>query len=188
MKRLDLKEFPDIDIIEQYLELRSTSHFAVLYNRYLAKVNAKCISILKDENLAQDAVQDIFLKIYLNLPKFGSKSSFSTWVYSITFNHCIDFLRRKKREENLISSDPYIDINIFSDIKKEEKFDGPPEVVVKNILNKLSESEKAILLMKYVEDMSIVEISEALNKSESAVKMRLKRARTKARNMYLNNN
>lgn len=188
MSKSELKGVQDIDIIKQYLKSRSTAHFKVLYYRYLDKVTAKCISLLKDETLAQDAVQDIFLKIYLNLPKFSSKSTFSTWVYSITYNHCIDFLRRKKKERFLISYDLDIISEIFADTDAEAQFDPPSEITVKEILRYLTENEKAILLMKYIENMSILEISEALDRSQSAIKMRLKRARTKARNMYQNDN
>lgn len=74
-----------------YLKYQSEQCFSLLYNRYVKKVYAKCISILKEESLARDATQEIFLKIFLNLIRFEEKARFSTWVYAITYNYCIDF-------------------------------------------------------------------------------------------------
>ena len=60
----------DSEVIKMYLKYQSEQCFSLLYNRYVKKVYAKCISILKEESLARDATQEIFLKIFLNLIRF----------------------------------------------------------------------------------------------------------------------
>lgn len=61
----------DEELIRHYLETQDSGYFDQLYEKYSTKVFSKCISLLKDEGRAQDATQDIFLKIFLNLSKFG---------------------------------------------------------------------------------------------------------------------
>ena len=118
----------------------------MLYNRYSGKVFSKCISLLKDEQLADDATQDIFLKIYLNLAKFSGKSKFSTWVYSITYNYCIDYIRRKKKERNIFSEDienvgePLVDVPDHELLEMEVKR-------LKKVMNVIPPGDRAVLLM-----------------------------------------
>ena len=66
----------------------------------------KCISILKNEAAALDATQEIFMKLLLNLSKFTAKSKFSTWVYSISYNYCIDVIRKAKKQQKVKSELP----------------------------------------------------------------------------------
>jgi len=151
--------------------------------KYSGKVFSKCISLLKNEALAQDATQDIFLKIFLNLAKFGGKSKFSTWIYSITYNYCIDLIRKGKKERNIFSED----IEKAPDLAEEVPDSAILEIEVKKlkiILDKIPVGDKAVLLMKYQDDMSIKEISETLDKSESAIKMKIKRAKHKVQKVY----
>lgn len=92
-------EMRDFEVIHKYLKTQASVCFSLLYNRYSAKIYTKCLTILKDEMLAEDAMQEIFMKIFLNLTKFEEKAKFSTWIYSITYNYCIDYIRRKQKKE-----------------------------------------------------------------------------------------
>ncbi len=179
------KTMSDTEVIQLHLSSHNTVYFSLLYKRYANKIYGKCISLLKDEALAQDATQEIFTKIYLNLSKFSERSKFSTWVYSITYNFCIDFLRRKKKEKKLFSGE--VDENKAEDIVEEVPDTELLEMEVsrlKVILEKIPVGDKAVLLMKYQDDMSIKEIAETLDKSESAIKMKIKRAKAKAKQVY----
>ena len=173
----------DEELIRHYLETQDSGYFDQLYGKYSTKVFSKCISLLKDEGRAQDATQDIFLKIFLNLSKFGGKSKFSTWIYSITYNYCIDLIRKKKKSGNIFSDE----IERAPDLAEEVPDSALLEMEVKKlkiVLDIIPVGDKAVLLMKYQDDMSIREISETLNKSESAIKMKLKRAKHKAQKVY----
>ena len=173
----------DEDVIRMYLDSHDAKFYSILYDRYSNKVYGKCISLLKSESRAEDATQDIFIKIMMNLSKFSGKSKFSTWVYSITYNYCIDLIRRKKKDpsvlmDNIASEhDPIEEVNdqflLETNIKR-----------LKIVLEEIPVGDKAILLMKYQDSLSIREIGEMLNKSESAIKMKIKRAKLKFKKVH----
>ena len=172
------KTLTDQELITQYLETRNNYFFEILYERYSSKIFGKALTILKEESLAQDATQDIMMKILLNLSKFGGKSKFSTWVYSITYNFCIDFVRKRKKDK----SQYYEDVSEFEDVVDEIDDKEILEVRLerlKLIMEKIPADDKSILMMKYLDGMSIKEIGETINKTESAIKMKIKRAKMK---------
>ena len=175
--------FTDAALVENYLETHQQHFFDELYLRYANKVFYKSFSILNDHVLAEDATQDIFIKILLNLSKFTGKSSFSTWIYSITYNYCIDEIRRMKKEKNTIVSD---DGNLL-----DQEDDGDTLIneanmdALKATLDVIDETDKILLLMKYKDNMLLKDIAETLSLTESAVKMRLQRAKAKFRKGYL---
>lgn len=170
----------DEELVAEYIKSQNVAYFNILHQRYSAKIYAKSISMLKDEHQAHDAVQEIFMKILLNLSKFSGKSKFSTWVYSISYNFCIDLIRKRKRR-NAVYVEDFPDVGgdddrqeIDDKILLETKIEH-----LKVILEEISALDKAVLLMKYQDGMSIRDISEAFSKSESAVKMKIKRAKEK---------
>ena len=178
------QEQSDAEVIRLYLANQDARFFSILYRRYANKVYGKCISILKNDAEARDAMQDIFVKIMLNLGNFGEKSQFSTWVYSITYNYCIDAIRKKKKEKTMFSED----IERAPDVAVEEVPDQfLLEMDIKNlkvVLEALPDSDRLILIMKYHDEMSIKEIADTLGKTESAVKMKIKRAKEKAKELF----
>lgn len=174
----------DEEILQTFLETQNTRYFDVLYKRYSSKVYGKCISILKNEEQAEDAVQEIFMKILINLSKFSGRSKFSTWVYSITYNFCIDIVRRKKKTRAILVDD-MSNINDVADDDVNDKFLLEMNIRrLEIVMDKINVEEKAILLMKYQDDMSIRDIGVILSKSESAVKMKIRRAKLKSRKVY----
>ncbi|MCB0640362.1 MAG: RNA polymerase sigma factor [Phaeodactylibacter sp.] len=173
----------DTELIKLYLETQESRYFDRLYNKYATKVYSRCLSLLKDPGRAQDAAQEIFLKIFLNLSKFSERSQFSTWVYSITYNYCIDVIRRQKKQ-NAIFSD---EMEKAPDLAEEVPDQALLEMEVgrlKEVLEQIPVGDKAVLLMKYQDELQIKEIASILNKTESAVKMKIKRAKHKAQSVY----
>ena len=173
----------DEEAVEQYLRTQNVNYFNLIYDRYTNKVYAKCISMLKDNEAAEDATQEIFVKILLSLSRFTGKSKFSTWIYSITYNYCIDMIRREKK-------DMEVAVNDFSRIDTEDDNLLDAEILETNIsrlrviLNHMSAEDKSILMMKYQDDLSIREICDMLNKTESAIKMKILRAKEKFLKIY----
>lgn len=177
------KTLSDEEAVAVYLETSNNYYFELLYNRYSSKIFGKCLTILKDEYHAQDATQDILMKVLLNLSRFGGKSKFSTWVYSITYNFCIDQVRRSKKKKPVLIED----MEIFSDLEDEVSDKYILEIKLdrlKVVMNEISEEDKAILLMKYMDALSIKEIAEIFNKTESAIKMKIKRAKQRFVKMH----
>ncbi|MBK9737231.1 MAG: RNA polymerase sigma factor [Saprospiraceae bacterium] len=173
----------DEDALEQYLLTQNVNYFNLLYDRYTNKVYSKCVSMLKDQEMAEDASQEIFVKILLSLSKFSGKSRFSTWLYSITYNFCIDLIRKRKNDITVAYDD-------FSKVDSEDDEINDSELLEINVLRlqevliEMNAEDKSILLMKYQDDLSIKEICEAINKTESAVKMKILRAKERFLRIY----
>ena len=172
------KALTDEEVVQEYLTTQNNYYFEILYSRYSSKIFGKCLTILKEEALAQDATQEVMMKILLNLAKFSGRSKFSTWVYSITYNYCIDFIRRRKKEVS--SSYEQIDNleEIVDEIDDKELLEIRLERL-KVIMDKIPVDDQSILMMKYLDGMSIKEIGQVIDKTESAIKMKIKRAKMK---------
>jgi RNA polymerase sigma factor (sigma-70 family) len=174
----------DQRIIEVYLAHQAPNCFRLLYERYAGKIYAKSLTILNNAAAAEDVTQEIFAKIFLSLDRFGGKSKFSTWVYSVTYNYCIDYIRRNKKQRRVFSDE---EIEKAPDLAEEVPDHELMQMEVrqlKTVLDELPVKDKAILLMKYQDGMSIREIAAGLDKTESAVKMQIKRAKEKARHIH----
>ena len=177
------KKVSDEELVKLYLETRNVAYFNVIYKRYSGKIFGKCISLLKSESEAEDATQDVMMKILMNMSKFSGKSRFSTWIYSITYNYCIDFLRRKKKDKSVYVDDLLENLDVEEEVNDSFLLETNVKRL-KSILKVLPSGDRAILLMKYQDEMSIREIGALLEKSDSAIKMKIKRAKQKFRKTY----
>jgi RNA polymerase sigma factor (sigma-70 family) len=172
----------DEAIIELIVKEKKINLYSLIYKRYYHKVLDKCYSLLKSKEQAEEFAKEILSKSFEKLSGFKGKSSFSSWLYSISYNHCIDYLRLKKKMHypNWSSENELPEIIDESD----EDF---TEITYDNlslILEQIHPEEKALLLMKYIDNLSISQIGKSLRISNDAAKMRLKRARTRVIYLY----
>lgn len=177
-----LNSLKDEEIVQKILLENRPELFEILYRRYYHKVVDKVFSFVKNRKSAQEFSNDILTKVYEKLQGFKGNASFSSWVYSITYNYCIDYLRFQKKLH-------YPDWNRNNAIpeipdESEEDISGATFENVLTILEMVHPEEKALLLMKYQDELSLKEIGATLRISEDAVKMRLKRARTRVFYLY----
>lgn len=159
-----------------------------LYKKYNHKVYQKCLRMTQSEEDAHDLSQEIWIKIIAKLPTFQFRSHPTTWLYSITHNYCIDFLRKRTQEVKFI--------NNYSRFAGEytRSTDKNTELETKLLYEKMEgrleqyrqHDKLKILWMKYSEGRTINELSETMNISESAVKMRLQRAKKSLRQKLVN--
>ena len=136
--------------------------------------------MLSDATLAEDAAQDIFIKAYQALGRFQAKSSFSTWLYRIATNHCLDLLRKRRRYqteswEALLEKDRQRMEALFS--VSSEHLSKEYAELLKQLLSHLSVTSRTILVLREIEGLTYEEIANTLQCSLDAVKSRLKRAR-----------
>lgn len=179
------KNLTDEEIVREIVASQNPDFVGVLYERYTDKIFRKAISFVKDKETAEDLTHDIFLKILLSLASFKGKSKFSTWVYSVTYNFCIDYLRkRQKHRFSSMSYDMADDNEPIDDIDDTSAFLEMKVSRLQEVLELLNIDEKMILLMKYKDGLSIKQIQTAFDLSESAVKMRIKRAKEKVQKLY----
>lgn len=176
----------DEELVFEIVTTNSSHLFAVLYNRFSQFVYNKCYRFTNSKQEAEDLTHDVFVRLFDKLNTFKGNSKFSTWLYSFTYNFCVNYVQRntyKKKQRLTVLTD---------DVKEtfdELNFDDKNTATLSSdklyrVLEKVNAKEKSILLMKYQEEMSIKEIEKALNLGESAVKMRIKRAKQKVVDMY----
>jgi len=169
----------DTELIRGY-ERGDTQALGVLYEKYFRKVFYKCFSFSGDPDNANDLAQDIMLKAFEHLKDFKGKSRFSTWLYVIATNHCIEYVRRKSLFQE-------VDLECASECSDSDLMNNDPEEEVYfQTLDRIPPREKEILHLKYMKNQTIKELQEKYHVSASAIKMRLKRAREKAEETCLN--
>lgn len=143
-----------------------------LVNRYNSYVYSICLNILKNVEDARDTSQETFYKAYKALKKFdGSKSKFSTWLYKIAYNKCIDFIRKKNNFLNLKS---YLK---QKDIRFEYQKHQFENEIVGELLGELSERDSALITLYYLNELSVKEISFIIDDNENNIKVKLHRIR-----------
>ena len=186
MKTLRVNNLTDTELIERIIHTNNTQLFAVLYDRYSKTVYNKCYGFSKNKEEAEDLTHDVFVRLFVKLKTFKGNSKFSTWLYSFTYNFCVNYVQRnsyKKQQKVTVITDQIKENDTEDDIDDLTLFELKSEKLSK-VLDLLEPTEKMILLMKYQDDMSIKEIKTFLNLGESAVKMRIKRAKDKVVKLY----
>lgn len=166
----------------------NTDAFQELVLKYEKRVYNHCMRMVNDEMESYDLTQEVFLKVFRKIKNYEHTYSFYTWLYRITVNCCIDYLRRKKRQVQSVS----ISANTGDDSGQNGKDQDIPDdsfipdtvlankelnEVLKTAINQLSERLRSIILLKEVEGFSYEEIAEILGCSRGTVKSRLFRAR-----------
>jgi RNA polymerase sigma factor (sigma-70 family) len=182
MDKRSYKILTDNELVRKITDEKKTELFEILYHRYHYKVMDKCYGLIKNKNLSYEFAEDIFTKTFEKLTSFNHSSKFSSWLYSITYNYCIDYLRFRKKMH-------YPDWNRKNEIPEiidetEDDFTDINYQRLLEILELIHPEEKALLLMKYQDGLPIKQIAPALRVSEDAAKMRLKRARTRVIYLY----
>jgi RNA polymerase sigma-70 factor (ECF subfamily) len=145
------------------------------------------LSYVQNNEEAEEITQDVFVAIHFALEKFEHKSEMSTWIYRITINKSIDFIRfknRKKRVDRILS--------IFYPNSTELKHDGTdfnhPGVVMEQKeatqllfaqINELPDNQRTALILNKIEQKSLAEIAAIMNLSHKAVESLIQRAKTK---------
>lgn len=187
MTPTDVHSLTDEALVEAIVKTNDTLLFEVLYDRYATMVYNKCYGFANGVDEAKDLTQDVFLRVFVKLGSFKGRSKFSTWLYAFTYNHCVNYVTRntaKKIEKKSVSSDSIE--NIGEEVDSTKEFQSMRVEKLKKVMDLISPDEKMILLLKYQDNLTIKELSDALDIGESAVKMRLKRAKEKLVQKYDN--
>ena len=130
-------------------------------------------SYLKSEQHSLDAVSDTVYKAYMNINKLKMPKFFNTWIIKILMNSCNDIL---KANNKVIYIDEYYKIDENISGTSESEFNMANNIDLYTAIDKLNEKFKSIVILKYLEDMTISQISEVLDLPEGTVKVYLRRA------------
>ena len=157
-----------------------TNAFAVLVDRHKDMVFTLSLKMLKDREEAEEVAQDTFLKIYKSLSKFNSESKFSTWMYKVAFNTCLDRLKKNKRSQPVAAMDEFTEqeaislMNVLDSIEERER-----KQVIQDCLHCLPGEDSFLLTLYYFEEQSLEEIANIIGINPNNVKIRLYRSRKK---------
>lgn len=170
-------------------QTKSSELFSVIYDRYAHLVYNKCLSFVKNKEEAQDLTHDIFVKLFIKIKSFSHKSKFSTWLYSFTYNHCVNYVQRdlNKRRNKFVYTDSENDQDYLNTVQNnisDEIIYSMDSEKLNKALELINPNDKIILFMKYQDEMTIEDIQEVLDLGKSAVKMRLSRAKSKLVKIY----
>ncbi|WP_395045951.1 sigma-70 family RNA polymerase sigma factor [Flavobacterium sp.] len=154
--------------------------FATLVDRYKNMVFTLALKMVAHREEAEEIAQDTFIKIYNSLSKFKGESKFSTWVYKITYNTCLDYLKKNKKEKKVAYIEDFSEHqtkeleSILETIDEKER-----NQVIQNCLEELPNDEAFLLTLYYFDDQSVDEISKVMNNTVSNIKVKLFRTRKK---------
>ena len=154
-----------------------------LMTRYRQKVMNLAVSIVRNQALAEDLSQTVFVKVWQALPKFDGRASISTWLYTITRNTCLTAVRSERRLVSLEHfgevADDDGDPNLFgAAMADQENADQPSaEYDVAKLLDQLPEHYRRVVVLFYLEDRSCEEVGELLSMPTGTVKALLHRGR-----------
>lgn len=168
---------------QHYIDLiieGNTNAFSVLVDRYKDLVFTLSSKMLQNREEAEEAAQDTFVKIYNSLNRFKGDSKFSTWIYKITYNNCLDRLKKQKTSRLVVPINEFTEhevrslMNVIDTIEETER-----KQMIKHCLELLPAEESFLLTLYYFNESPLKAISEVMGINENNVKIKLFRSRKK---------
>ncbi|CAH0347765.1 RNA polymerase sigma factor SigW [Bacillus sp. CECT 9360] len=163
--------------------------FGEIVELYKDKVFQICFRMLGNRHEAEDMAQEAFVRAYVNIQSFNINMKFSTWLYRIATNLCIDRIRKKKPDFYLDAQvagadglDMYSQIAADTALPEEEVESLELQETIQAEILKLPEKYRLPIVLKYIEELSLKEISEILDLPVGTVKTRIHRGREALRN------
>ncbi|MEM9680542.1 MAG: sigma-70 family RNA polymerase sigma factor [Bacteroidota bacterium] len=154
--------------------------FAILVDRYKDLVFTVAFRMLKHREEAEEVSQDTFIKIYRSLQKFKGDSKFSTWVYKVAYNSCLDRIKKNKRTQQTVTIDEFTEHkvktidNALHHLETQER-----QEAIRQCIELLPPDDNVLLTLFYFEELSLEEISKITGISANTVKVKLFRSRKK---------
>lgn len=163
--------------------------FSALVNMYRERVLRLAFHLVGSYEDAEDVAQETFVRAYFSMNKYDPTRPFAPWIYRIATNLCMDNLRRRKARPQQVELPPHMEL-----FNSEEEKESPEELILRDethsqvldAIQELPENYRAVLVLRYFEDLPYSEIAQILGTSEANVQMRLSRARQRLRERLKN--
>ncbi len=160
------QELSDEELIK-LVKAGEVAPYDELVRRHQIKIHDLCYKILRNYDDAKDMAQETFLKAYRKINKFGGRSKFSTWLYRIAVNNCLNFIKKRRPTEELFEEITGSQRDDPVQIYKNKKF----REMIYAAVAELPNVQKAVFTLRTLQDFSYQEISEILKKPVSTVKV-----------------
>ncbi|CAM4491677.1 RNA polymerase sigma factor SigW [Paenibacillus tarimensis] len=158
--------------------------FAEIVGLYQDKLYHMAYRMLNNRQEAEDAVQDTFLRVYKNLDRYDENMKFSTWIYRIATNLCIDRLRKRKPSYSLDAEsneheglDGYSMIPSDNRTPESETLLSEVQQTIHKAIDTLPAKYKTVMILRYLQELSLQEIGDVLDMPVTTVKTRVHRGR-----------
>lgn len=157
-----------------------TNAFSVLVDRYKNLVFSLALRMLKNREEAEEVSQDTFIKTYKSLHKFKGDSKFSTWIYKVTYNTCLDRIKKNKKYFNDVAIDEFTEHQIKTIDNALDKMEQQEyNKTIQDCLTLLPNDDSFLLTLYYFEAHSLEEISKIVGITANHVKVKIFRSRKK---------
>lgn len=162
--------------------------FEQLVEQYYPRIYNIALGIMGTQDMAEDASQNALIKMYRSVGSFKFQSKFSTWVYRITTNVCMDELRKNKRKASVSMEDLNqggVDIKDTAETPEDSLIADERGQILHRGIASLKSDHKQIIVLRDINGFSYSEIAEILKCSEGTVKSRISRAREALKNILI---
>ncbi len=154
--------------------------FTILFNRYKKRIYNYAFKMLKDKMLADDVVQDVFIKLFENLDNIHNKQSIQFWLFKAARNQMMGFLRSTKTKKLISEAADIDEIEIGSDVSLEDEIENKElSKLILSELENMNEDFREVFVLKEYSGLSYKEIASLIDIGEDLVKSRLYKARQK---------
>ncbi len=153
------------------------NQFEDIYSKYSQKVHRLCLGYTGDSMQADDLLQEVFIKVWENLEKFRGESQVSTWLYRITVNTCLLFLRSNKKQTNIELEKAVLKIS-----EESNETENQIQLLYKCI-SELQETDRLIITL-LLEEVPYAEIAEVTSISEGNVRVKVHRIKQQLSTIY----
>lgn len=162
----------DLELMNRIVE-GDREALKVIYDRYSSKIFTMAIHHLKDRNAAEDITQEIFITVYDKAYQFKGNSKLSTWIYRITFNRCMDVLKKGRLDTQRRGSVNF-DMLYQENITESEKY-NLEEILI--AIDQLKDSQKNAFILVYLDRIPQKEVADILGMSLKGLESLIYRAR-----------
>jgi len=184
---LGSSEYSDMETIQQVLDGNSAM-FELLMRRYNERIYRAARSIVRDEQEAEDVMQQAYVNAFTHLRQFNGSAQFSTWLTRIAINEALARVRRRGRyeafDDDLSNVEPFMSSNPAQSPER-QAFAGELRGLLEWAIDAMPDGMREVFVLREVEGLSTSEVAECLGVSDDVVKTRLSRGRAMLRRLLM---
>ena len=171
----------EVELIQSILD-GNQQDFKLLIKKYEANVFRTAIGFVHNKQDAEEITQDVFVKVYQSLSSFNNKAAFSTWLYRITVNSSLNYLRKKKRKGFWVSLSELVQLP--SKDKQPETIitERSEQTIIQQALDSLPGKQRQAFVLSKYEELPQRQVADIMQISEGAVEQLIQRAKNNLKN------
>jgi RNA polymerase sigma-70 factor, ECF subfamily len=172
--------FKELMLLDELIK-GSPQAFRMLVDKYSRQVVGTCFSFVHNQEDAEDIAQEVFLEVFKSIRQFREEADLNTWVYRISISKSIDFQRKQNRKKRIKDFAGLIFHRKQAETPSEQLEDEERAEILKQQIAYLAENQRIALVLSQYDRLSVKEIAEIMQTSESSVESLLHRAKTNLR-------